>query len=232
MISENINTIKQELNPYHATLVAVSKTKPATMILEAYQGGQRTFGENYVQELVEKQAQLPADIEWHFIGHLQSNKVKYIAPFVSLIHSVDSFKLLKAINKEAFNQNRIINCLLQIYIAKEETKFGFAFDEAYDLLLSKEFSELKNVCITGLMGMATNTDNEKQIRNEFKSLKQFFDRISLLKTTNENTPIENLKPKELSFGMSGDYKIALEEGSTMIRIGSMIFGERSYPTIK
>jgi hypothetical protein len=232
MISENINIIKQELSPFHATLVAVSKTKPVEMILEAYQGGQRIFGENYVQELVEKQKQLPADIEWHFIGHLQSNKAKYIAPFVSLIHSVDSFKLLKAINKEALNQNRIINCLLQIFIAEEETKFGFSIDEAYDLLLSNELSELKNISIIGLMGMATNTDNEEQIRNEFKSLNKFFDRIKDLKTNSKNMPLENFQPKELSFGMSGDYKIALQEGSTMIRIGSMIFGNRIYPDAK
>ncbi len=227
MITENINKLKHELEPFNATLVAVSKTQPAETILAAYLGGQRIFGENYVQELVEKQKHLPADIQWHFIGHLQSNKVKYVAPFVTLFHAVDSFKLLKEINKEASNTNRVINCLLQIYIAEEETKFGFSFDEVTELLNSKQFSELNNIRIVGLMGMATNTQNQAQIRNEFKSLKHFFDDLVALKANSNKQQLKNFDPRELSFGMSGDYKIALEEGSTMVRIGSMIFGERS-----
>lgn len=228
MISENIKKIKQTLAPFNAALIAVSKTQPVEIILEAYQGGQRIFGENYVQELIEKQKHLPADIQWHFIGHLQSNKVKYVAPFISLFHSVDSFKLLKEINKEALNNNRVINCLLQIYIAEEETKFGFSYDEVIEILNSKQLSELHNICIIGLMGMASNTKNELQISSEFKSLKQFFDGLSTLKLKSSEQQLKNFKPQELSIGMSGDYKIALQEGSTMVRMGSMIFGERNY----
>lgn len=212
-ISENIKHIKAQL-PEHVTLIAVSKTKPNEMLLEAYTAGQRDFGENYVQELVDKEAQLPKDIRWHFIGHLQSNKVKYIAPFVYLIHGVDSFSLLKEINKQALKNNRIIDCLLQIYIAKEETKFGLDFDEASQILNSNEFKELKNISIKGFMAMASNTDDTEQIRKEFKSLKTF----SL------QYPDLNI----LSFGMSGDYQLAIQEGSTMIRVGSSIFGERNY----
>lgn len=212
-ISENIKQIKSQI-PEGVTLIAVSKTKPNNFILEAYEAGQRDFGENYVQELVDKQAQLPKDICWHFIGHLQSNKVKYIAPFVYLIHGVDSFDLLKEINKQAQKNNRVIDCLLQIYIANEETKFGLNFSEAKAILNTDGFKELKNIRVKGFMAMASNTDDEAQIRKEFKSLKEF---------SNQFPGYEIL-----SFGMSSDYKIAIEEGSTMIRIGSSIFGERNY----
>jgi pyridoxal phosphate enzyme (YggS family) len=212
-ISENIKHITSQI-PENVTLIAVSKTKPNEMLLEAYESGQRHFGENYVQELVDKEAQLPKDIHWHFIGHLQSNKVKYIAPFVYLIHGVDSFSLLKEINKQAQKNNRVIDCLLQIYIAQEETKFGLDFKEASEILNSVEFKELKNIQIKGFMAMASNTENEVQIRKEFKSLKEF----------SKQFPDYNT----LSFGMSGDYLVAIEEGSTMIRVGSSIFGERNY----
>jgi len=215
MISENINKIKSSI-PQHVTLVAVSKTKPKEAILEAYQAGQRDFGENYVQELVEKHEQLPKDIHWHFIGHLQSNKVKMIAPFVHLIHGIDSFKLLQEVNKQAQKNNRVINCLLQIYIAQEETKFGLSFEECESIFSSAEFKELKNISVSGFMAMASNTNNESQIRKEFKSLKDFAIKH------------QTLNIKHLSFGMSSDYKIAIEEGSNMIRIGSIIFGERDY----
>lgn len=216
-IKENLQQIKAGL-PAQVTLLAVSKTKPIALIEEAYAAGQRDFGENYIQELEDKHKQLPSDICWHAIGHLQSNKVKYIAPFVYLIHGVDSLKLLQEINKQAQKNNRVIDCLLQIFIAKEETKFGFSFEECESLFQSGEIDKLKNVRVVGFMGMATNTDNETQIRNEFKSLKNFFNKISHL-----NTHISIL-----SMGMSSDYKIAIEEGSTMIRIGSSIFGERDY----
>jgi len=221
-ISENIKQIKSTL-PDEVTLVAVSKTKPNTLIEEAYAAGQRDFGENYVQELTDKHQQLPKDIRWHFIGHLQSNKVKYIAPYVHLIHGVDSFSLLKEINKQAAKHNRIINCLLQIYIAKEESKFGLDFSEAEQLLSSKEFSELQNICIVGLMGMATNTEDETVLNKEFESLSTFFNHI---KSTFENKP--NLQLKEISMGMSSDYLIAVKHGSTMVRVGSSIFGARNY----
>lgn len=218
MIKENLNNIKSSIPP-HVTLVAVSKTKPNEAILEAYNAGQKDFGENYVQELVDKHEQLPKDIQWHFIGHLQSNKVKYIAPFVYLIHGVDSFKLLEEINKQAKKNNRIINCLLQIFIASEETKFGLSFEECQSILTSGEFQKLQNVKICGFMAMASNTEDQNQIRKEFKSLKDFHSKVQ--RTTNNELPI-------LSFGMSSDYKIAIEEGSTMVRIGSIIFGERNY----
>lgn len=212
-ISENIKHITSQL-PAQVTLVAVSKTKPNELLLEAYNAGQRDFGENYVQELVDKEAQLPKDIRWHFIGHLQSNKVKYIAPFVYLIHGVDSFSLLKEINKQAIKNNRVIDCLLQIYIAQEETKFGLDFNEASEILNSNEFKELKNIPVKGFMAMASNTDDTEQIRKEFQSLKNF------------STQYPDLKI--LSFGMSGDFQLAIQEGSTMIRVGSSIFGERNY----
>jgi pyridoxal phosphate enzyme (YggS family) len=212
-ISENISEIKSQI-PNNVTLVAVSKTKPNEALLEAYNSGQRDFGENYVQELVDKQNELPKDIKWHFIGHLQSNKVKYIAPFVYLIHGVDSLKLLTEINKEALKNNRIINCLLQLYIAKEETKFGLNFEEATELLSSKEFSELKNISIKGFMAMASNTNDVEQIKNEFRSAHVFKNRYP-------NFPV-------LSIGMSSDYELAINEGSTLIRVGSKIFGERNY----
>lgn len=216
-ITANLQQIKASI-PEHVTLVAVSKTKPNEAILEAYQTGQRIFGENKVQELTEKYESLPKDIEWHMIGHLQSNKVKYIAPFVSLIHGVDSFKLLKEINKRAAQNERIINCLLQIHIAEEDTKFGFDEKEVIELIKSEAFQHLKNIKIVGLMGMATFTDDENQIRKEFKTLKNLFDKFQ----------ISNHQFQILSIGMSGDYQIAIEEGSTMIRVGSSIFGERNY----
>lgn len=221
-IKSNIDTIKAKL-PEHVTLIAVSKTKPISMLLDAYNAGQRHFGENYVQELVEKQELLPTDINWHFIGHLQSNKVKYIAPFVYLIHGVDSISLLKEINKQAIKNNRIINCLLQIYIAKEESKFGLDAQEAENLLISKEFSELTHVNIVGLMGMATNTEDETILHKEFESLNTLF---KYLKANIGNKP--NLNLQEISMGMSSDYEIAIEHGSTMIRVGSSIFGVRNY----
>lgn len=219
-VRENLHRIKSEI-PAGVTLVAVSKTKPMEMIAEAYEAGQRDFGENYVQELEEKAAGLPKDIRWHFIGHLQSNKVKYIAPFVHLIHGVDSLKLLQEINKQALKQQRSIDCLLQIYIAKEETKFGLSFEECEELLNSEIFAGLKNIRIKGFMAMASNTESEELIRSEFRSLRGFSQRISLKSYPNCQFNI-------LSYGMSGDYKIAIEEGSTMIRVGSSIFGERNY----
>jgi pyridoxal phosphate enzyme (YggS family) len=219
-VGEDLKKIKAEL-PANVTLIAVSKTKPVELLKEAYDAGQRDFGENYIQELEDKQKQLPTDIRWHAIGHLQSNKVKYIAPFVHLVHAVDSLKLLQEINKQALKNKRVIDCLLQIYIAQEETKFGFSFNECESLFQSDELKDLKNIRIVGFMGMATNTDNEMQIRNEFCSLKNFFLKFSTLNSTFSI----------LSMGMSSDYKIAIEEGSTMIRIGSSIFGERNYNKI-
>src|ERR1700748_3414371 len=209
-IADNIKSLKNETTPKKVTLIAVSKTKPVADIQEAYDAGQREFGENTVQEMVEKQEQLPKDIEWHQIGHLQTNKVKYIAPFISLIQAVDSLKLLQEINKQALKNNRVIDCLLQIYIAQEETKFGFSFDECENLFQSNELKQLQNIRVVGFMSMATNTDNETQIRKEFRSLKNFFEKIR----------IQHSNLNILSMGMSSDYKIAIEEGSTMIRIGS------------
>ena len=215
--------IIQELSSEKIQLVAVSKTKSVTEIKELYDLGQRDFGENYVQELVEKQAQLPQDIRWHFIGHLQSNKVKYIAPFVHLIQSIDSLKLLKEINKQAVKHNREIECLLQVHIAEEETKFGFDENELEIIFNTNtnELNELKNVRIIGLMGMASLTEDENKVRLEFKKLKSIFDKYSQLQTA-------NYKLETLSMGMSSDYKIAIEEGSNMVRIGSLLFGERVY----
>jgi pyridoxal phosphate enzyme (YggS family) len=216
-ISENIKQIKSEL-PVGVELVAVSKTKPNDLILEAYNSGQRVFGENKVQELTSKFEALPKDIDWHMIGHLQSNKVKYIAPFVSLIHGVDSFKLLKEINKRAAQNDRTINCLLQIHIATEQSKFGFSKDEVTELLESEEFLQLKNINVIGLMGMATNTNDDDQISKEFSSLKELYDSLE-----------SEYKFTTLSMGMSGDYPIAVKKGGNMIRVGSRIFGERNYP---
>lgn len=220
-IAENILKLKSELAE-GVTLVAVSKTKPNEAILAAYEVGQRVFGENKVQELTAKYEELPKDIEWHFIGHLQTNKVKYIAPFVGLIHGVDSLKLLKTIDKEGAKANRIINCLLQFHIAEEETKFGLDLDEARAMLTSDEFAEMKNVQVCGVMGMATYTDDEGQIRREFRQLKNIFDQIK------DEFFGENDSFSEISMGMSGDYQLAVEEGSTMVRVGSFIFGERYY----
>jgi pyridoxal phosphate enzyme (YggS family) len=219
-VSENISKIISHI-PNNVLLVAVSKTKPNDLVLEAYNAGQKDFGENYVQELVDKYQTLPKDIKWHFIGHLQSNKVKYLAPFVHMIHSVDSFNLLKEINKQAEKNNRIIDCLLQIYIAQEETKFGFDEIDCMALLQSYEFQNLKNIRICGLMGMASNTENTNQVAKEFQSIKKLFDKLAL----------SNLVPSEfkyLSIGMSGDYDLAIKNGSTLIRVGSSIFGERNY----
>ncbi len=217
MIKDILHKIKSSL-PSSVTLVAVSKTKSKEQITEVYEAGQKDFGENYVQELCDKHEQLPKDIHWHFIGHLQSNKVKFIASFVHLIHSVDSLKLLLEINKEAKKNKRVINCLLQIYISGEETKFGFDFTECLDLLKSGELKQLANVNVVGFMGMASNTNDANQIHKEFSSLKKF-----------QQSLVTNKHPLNvLSFGMSGDYKIAIEEGSNMIRIGSIIFGERDY----
>ncbi|WP_421830990.1 YggS family pyridoxal phosphate-dependent enzyme [Larkinella sp.] len=218
-IATNIQQIEQQL-PEQTKLIAVTKTKPVALLQEAYDAGCRRFGENKVQEMVEKQPQLPADIEWHLIGHLQTNKVKYMAPFVSLIHSVDSLKVLEEINKQGVRHARVIDCLLQIHIAQEETKFGFDEAEADALLNSPELDQLTNVRIVGLMGMATNTDDEAQIRQEFRTLKQLFDRLSTLQKP-------NVVFQELSMGMSSDYLIAIEEGSTMVRVGSAIFGTRN-----
>ncbi|MFN0289904.1 YggS family pyridoxal phosphate-dependent enzyme [Pedobacter helvus] len=219
-IADNLLKYKNEIESDGVKLVAVSKNHPLEAVKEAYDAGQRVFGENLVQEMVEKQSQLPADIEWHLIGHLQTNKVKYIAPFVKLIESVDSIKLLKEIDKQAAKHNRVIDCLLQIYIADEETKFGLSFDEAIELLRSEEFEALKNVRIVGLMGIATNTANEKQTSIEFNELKVLFDGIKVSYFRKDDFF------KEISMGMSADYKLAIEEGSTMVRIGSNIFGKR------
>jgi PLP dependent protein len=220
-IAENIETIKKNL-PKGVKLVAVSKTKPNEDIIAAYNGGHKIFGENKVQELVGKYEELPKDIEWHFIGHLQTNKVKLIIPFVQLIHGVDSFKLLKVIDSEAKKQNRQVKCLLQFYIAEEETKFGLTLTEAEEILRSPDFKLLKNICIAGVMGMATYTENTGQIRTEFKLLNTIFKAL-------KNEYFSELKNfTEISMGMSDDYQIAIEEGSTLIRVGSKIFGERNY----
>ncbi len=210
---ENYNEIIKELKG-KATLVAVSKTKPVEDIQALYDLGQRDFGENYVQELVDKEAVLPKVIRWHFIGHLQSNKVKYIAPFVHLVHGVDSISLLKEINKQAAKNNRMIDCLLQVHIATEETKFGFNREE----LANVQIAEYANVQIKGLMGMASFSNDMELVRNEFKKLKELYGQLSTI----------NIQHSTLSMGMSGDYKIALEEGSNMVRIGSLLFGERNY----
>ncbi|HVS90728.1 MAG TPA: YggS family pyridoxal phosphate-dependent enzyme [Mucilaginibacter sp.] len=219
-IADNIRNVKKETGIVDVTLVVVSKTKPEDDIMEAYHAGQRVFGENMVQELVDKYEHLPKDIQWHLIGHLQSNKVKYIASFISMIQSVDSLKLLKEIDKHAQKYNRVIDCLLQVHIADEETKFGLGFDEVVELLRSNEYSELKHVRVRGLMGIATNTENPKQVKEEFYELKTFFDGIKLSYFRNDN------KFDTLSMGMSSDYKIAIELGSNMIRLGSTIFGQR------
>lgn len=220
-IVENLHTLQSQI-PSHVTLVAVSKTKPDEMIMEAYHAGHRDFGENKVQDLAGKAERLPENIRWHMIGHLQSNKVKYLASFVYLIHGVDSLKLLKVINKEALKQDRVIDCLLQIHIAKEQTKFGFSREELLEVVRSADFRELKNIRIRGLMGMATYTENSDQIREEFRHLKRIFDELSVSDFP-DSTVFD-----QLSFGMSGDYTLAVEEGSTMLRIGSLIFGPRNY----
>ena len=217
-IKQNLLNIKSAL-PEHVTLVAVSKTKPISDLMEAYDAGQRIFGENKIQEMAEKWEAMPKDIEWHMIGHVQTNKVKFMAPFVSLIHGVDSLKLLEEINKQAQKNDRIIDCLLQIHIAEEETKFGLNEKELNEILYSATFQEMKNIRIVGLMGMATFTDNQEQIKKEFTHLKTIFDTTNQLLTS-------NFQLLTLSMGMSGDYKLAIECGSTMVRIGSSIFGGR------
>ncbi|QYA27093.1 YggS family pyridoxal phosphate-dependent enzyme [Gramella sp. MT6] len=216
-ISENIKKYKDEL-PENVKLVAISKTKPNEDLMEAYNAGQRILGENKIQEMTDKWEDLPKDIEWHMVGHVQRNKVKYMAPFVSLIHAVDSLKLLKEINKRAKQNDRTINCLLQIKIAEEDSKFGISADEAKEILESEAYSKMENVKVIGLMGMATFTDDEEQVRFEFKYLKSVFDKFR----------DQHPDLKELSMGMSGDYQIAVECGSTMVRIGSSIFGARNY----
>ena len=221
-ISSSLQTVKSSI-PSHCVLVAVSKTKPASDILECYQEGHLDFGENKVQELVQKAEELPKDIRWHMIGHLQRNKVKYIASFVHLIHGVDSFRLLSEINKRAKNENRVISCLLQVHIAEEETKFGFDQEELLAMIESEEFSKMQNIQVSGLMGMATFTENQEQIRREFRALRQLFEDLK----SHEDS---NITMETLSMGMSGDYLLAIEEGSTMVRVGSAIFGAREYPT--
>ena len=220
MISENLQKIKLELTE-NIRLIAVSKTKSVSQIMEAYNAGQRLFGENKVQEMATKYAELPKDIQWHLIGHLQSNKVKYIAPFVSMIHSVDSFKLLEVIDKEALKNSRIIDCLLQVYIADEDTKFGFDKEEVFTMLESIEFKKLNNIRLVGLMGMATFTDDIAKVKKEFHGLSDFY------KSLKSDFFLTNPYFKELSMGMSSDYKVAIEEGSTLIRVGSKIFGDRA-----
>ena len=217
-IAENLLSIKNNL-PENVTLVAVSKTKPVADLMEAYNAGQRIFGENKIQEMTEKWTQMPKDIQWHMIGHVQTNKVKFMAEYVSLIHGVDSLKLLHEINKQALKNNRIIDCLLQVHIAEEETKFGFNEEELEILLNSNEFQEMKNIRILGLMGMATFTNNEKHIKQEFTHLKAIFDTIQI-------QSVPTLAFSILSIGMSSDYKLAIDCGSTMIRVGSSIFGGR------
>jgi pyridoxal phosphate enzyme (YggS family) len=217
-IQENLLKIKSSL-PENVTLVAVSKTKPVVDLMEAYNAGQRIFGENKIQEMTEKWQQMPKDIEWHMIGHVQSNKVKYMVPYVKLIHGVDSLKLLKEINRHAVRWRKNIYCLLQIHIAEEETKFGLDEKELEELLNSEEFKSFTNIKVVGLMGMATFTENQTQIKREFDHLKTIFDKYNQLETS-------NLKLETLSMGMSGDYQLAIDCGSNMVRIGSSIFGSR------
>ena len=216
-IKNNLTQIKIQL-PSHVTLVAVSKTKPVEDLMEAYDSGQRIFGENKIQEMAEKQQQMPKDIQWHMIGNVQRNKVKYMASFVDLVHGVDSLKLLNEINKQAAKHQRVINCLLQLKIAQEDTKFGMTSKEAHEILTSEHFKSLKNIAIVGVMGMASFTEDTTQIKEEFTLLKSNFDS---LKNTEENL-------KVVSMGMSGDYPLAIENGSTMSRVGSRIFGARNY----
>ena len=220
-IGHQIKEITAEL-PASARLVAISKYHPASCIEEAYAAGQRVFGESHVQELIGKEACLPKDIEWHFIGHLQTNKVKYIAPFISLIHAVDTIKLLREINKQAEKNNRVIDCLIQLHIAQEETKFGFTYEECRELLSSNEWKELKHINLRGLMCMASNTDDMNQVQQEFHEMHAFFEEMQQMVIN--DAPLFN----ELSMGMSHDYPIAVKEGSTLVRVGSKIFGDRIY----
>ena len=221
MIKENLEKIKVTI-PSGVTLVAVSKTKPVSDVQEAYDAGQRVFGENHALERLDKHEALPKDIQWHFIGHLQTNKIKYIIPFVTLIHSIDTANLLEAVNKEARKHDRIVDCLLQFHIAQEETKFGLDLSEARQLLESESFKQMENIRICGVMGMATFTDDEVEIRKEFKYLKEIFDTLKKEYFTDQP------QFKELSMGMSEDYPIVIEEGATLVRVGSKIFGPRNY----
>lgn len=221
-ITENLKHIKNTL-PAHVTLVAVSKTKPNEDIVEAYEAGQRIFGENKIQEMTDKYEALPKDIEWHMIGHVQRNKVKYMAPYVSLIHGVDSFRLLEEIDKQAKRNNRVISCLLQMFIAEEETKFGLDQTELMEILASEEFKALKNIKVVGLMGMATFTDNQLQVKKEFTQLNDIFAMCKKQFGIHDNLDLNTV-----SMGMSNDYSLAIECGSTMVRIGSNIFGNRNY----
>lgn len=221
MVAEQIEKFSSELKPFGCKLIPVSKTKPNALILEAYEYGCRAFGENKVQELVRKHDELPKDIQWHFIGHLQRNKVKYIAPFVHLIHAVDSLRLLNTINKEAAKNDRVIDCLLQVHIASEESKFGLLPEEVVNFIKSSAWSDLKNVRVVGLMAMATNTNDLDKIRGEFRIVKQLKEEIEAM-----DLPA-NVLMQEISMGMTNDYKIACEEGSTMVRIGTAIFGART-----
>ena len=221
MVKENLETVRKTI-PSGVLLVAVSKTKPVEDLQEAYDAGQRVFGENHALEMRDKHEVLPKDIDWHFIGHLQTNKIKYIVQYVRLIHSIDTFNLLQAVNKEAVKHDRVVDCLLQFHIAEEETKFGLSMEEAEEILNSDIFKTMKNVRICGVMGMATNTDNMTQVRKEFHHLKEIFNTLK----TKYFADCEWFK--EISMGMSHDYPIAIEEGSTMVRVGSKIFGERVY----
>lgn len=218
-MKRRIDQLMDEL-PAEVTLVAVTKTHPIDQLLEAYSAGLRDFGENRVQELIEKQPQLPDDVRWHLIGHLQTNKVKFIAPFVYLVHSIDSLKVLNELDKQAAKNNRIIDCLLQIHIAEEETKFGLSAEDAIQILDSDKYQKMNNIRIRGLMGMATFTDDQHRVRSEFKTLKKLFDELKSTRFSNDNS--FNIR----SMGMSGDYQIAIEEGSTLVRIGTAIFGSR------
>lgn len=221
MIKDNLQSVREHI-PAYMQLVCVSKFHPDEAVLEAYHAGERIFGESKVQEMCGKYERLPKDIRWHFIGHLQTNKIKFIIPFVELIHGVDSYNLLVEINKQAKKANRIVNCLLQIHIAKEETKFGFSAEELLEILDSGKWKTLENVNICGLMGMATFTDNKNQVRAEFKNLKELFDRVKTIYFASDSSF------KEISMGMSDDFELAIEEGSTMVRVGSSIFGVRTY----
>ncbi len=218
-VQSNLKKVRKDI-PAHVTLVAVSKTKPVEMIRAAYDAGQRDFGENKAQDMAAKYPQLPKDIRWHFIGHLQTNKVKYIAPFVSLIHAADSLKILKEINKQALKNNRVIDCLLEFHIAQETSKFGLDLPSAEEILKTEEYRQMKNIRLCGVMGMATYTDDTEQIRSEFRRLKSIFHFLK------ENYFAGAVHFKEISMGMSGDYPIAIEEGATIVRIGSKIFGAR------
>ena len=221
MVKENLETVRKTI-PSGVLLVAVSKTKPVEDIQEAYDAGQRVFGENHALEMRDKHEVLPKDIEWHFIGHLQTNKIKYIISFARMIHSIDTFNLLQAVNKEAAKHDRVVDCLLQFHIAEEETKFGFTLDEIETQNFASILASMKNVRICGVMGMATNTDDMNQVRKEFRHLKEIFNTLKVKYFTDCEWF------KEISMGMSHDYPIAIEEGSTMVRVGSKIFGERNY----